>query len=61
MFYYLIQDLKVSCALCHCEARPDPQCFIFSLITLHFKIKPSECKLANLRSTRCMLTCSVQQ
>jgi protein mago nashi len=27
VFYYLIQDLK---------------CFIFSLITLHFKIKPSE-------------------
>ncbi|OCF37505.1 protein mago nashi [Kwoniella heveanensis BCC8398] len=34
VFYYLVQDLK---------------CFIFSLITLHFKIKPSESNSTLLR------------
>jgi protein mago nashi len=42
VFYYLVQDLKVSFSTSDTVGRADIQCFIFSLITLHFKIKPSE-------------------
>lgn len=43
MFYYLIQDLRVSSANpMHEKLRIHLffQCMIFSLISLHFKIKP---------------------
>ena len=44
VFYYLVQDLKVI-VLHHLSRRPFTdrrsfQCLIFSLISLHFKIKP---------------------
>ena len=45
VFYYLVQDLKVCwlSRIIRCgEKKLTEQCFIFSLITLHFKIKPSE-------------------
>lgn len=48
VFYYLVQDLKASFFFPSPRfPRPDPpaerrplQCLIFSLISLHFKIKP---------------------
>ena len=45
VFYYLVQDLKVcllSITLDNRVTADAGQCFIFSLVTLHFKIKPSE-------------------
>lgn len=39
VFYYLVQDLKVSFWL---PSANSSQCFVLSLITLHFKIKPSK-------------------
>ncbi|EDP44103.1 hypothetical protein MGL_1500 [Malassezia globosa CBS 7966] len=43
VMYYLVQDLKVRRTVFRRRDRTDmmmPQCLIFSLISLHFKIKP---------------------
>ena len=42
VFYYLVQDLKVTAGneLKSSFSPPSLQCLIFSLISLHFKIKP---------------------
>jgi hypothetical protein len=45
VFYYLVQDLKVSKGSLAClPVRPADflQCLIFSLVSLHFRVKPSK-------------------
>lgn len=40
VFYYLVQDVKVGVFISAGLLSDRTQCLVFSLISLHFKIKP---------------------